>query len=140
MAGVSTNISTDVTAISATELVFGNAFSCAILLNGSVQCQGSNTNCELGDASYQLLYGSQVGVPSKGFLGYPLLPERAVNLTAGSSHACALTHTSAVYCWGLSDVGQTGFLQSFRVCTPTAVPVSALNANQPTKEVYSVLL
>ena len=120
--GVSNNISSDVTALSALSLAFGNAFSCSLSLNGSVRCQGDNSYCQLGVSPASRLYDNP---KSYAFVASPFIPAPVVQITAGSEHACALTNSS-LYCWGSSDFAQTGSLQRDGTCTPTVVPVRTL--------------
>jgi hypothetical protein len=50
---------------------------------------------------------------------------RAVAVTAGYDHACALTATGTVECWGANDVGQLGDGSSTDRAAPVPVPLPA---------------
>ena len=78
-------------------LASGSAFSCAILVDGSVRCWGGNTLGELGNGS-TLTSQSPVAVTSLA---------ATTALAAGEHHACALA-SGQVWCWGANDHGQLG--------------------------------
>jgi alpha-tubulin suppressor-like RCC1 family protein len=85
-----------------TALAAGLAHTCARLDDGSVVCWGDD---RLG----------QLGVPDDGagnaaFTPTPL-DERAVAVSAGAYHTCALLESGAVRCWGWNDYGQLGGME-----------------------------
>jgi hypothetical protein len=78
----------------------GDAFTCVLMNTGAVQCFGSNAAGQLGrgnaislDATPGVVQGLSAG---------------AVAITAGASHACAITPVGDVLCWGLNEFGQLG--------------------------------
>jgi hypothetical protein len=78
----------------------GDAFTCVLMNTGAVQCFGSNAAGQLGrgnaislDATPGVVQGLSAG---------------AVAITAGASHACAITPAGDVLCWGLNEFGQLG--------------------------------
>ncbi len=80
----------------------GSAHTCAVLSNGNVRCWGNNENGELGVLPEQLLIGdapeeipSQVAGLELSFDG-----RRAVQVSAGGFHSCALLEDGNVRCWG----------------------------------------
>jgi alpha-tubulin suppressor-like RCC1 family protein len=87
----------DVIAVSA-----GGEFTCAVESSGAVVCWGASDVGELG-------HGSGFG-PRDGDLvevaGLPVDP--AMSVTAGDAHACAVTDTGELYCWGWNLLGQLG--------------------------------
>jgi len=82
----------------------GGAHTCAILDNGRVLCWGAGNLGALG-------YGNVNDVgdnESPGSVAPVFLGRRAVALTAGEYHTCAILDNGAVRCWGLGDAGQMG--------------------------------
>ncbi len=85
----------------ATAVSAGEAFSCAILVDGGVRCWGSNIHGELGNGSNLT---SQAPVTTSSL-------SNVEALALGSRHACAL-HGGKVSCWGANDHGQLGVTTS----------------------------
>ncbi len=81
----------------------GNAFSCALVSDGSARCWGSGTSGELGNAAK---VDSDDPVKVAFSIAYPW----AADLSAGYSHACAIlangNHTAQ--CWGSNTNGEIG--------------------------------
>ena len=82
-----------------TLIAAGIGFGCHIDGSGNVWCCGNNE------------YGQAGGTPS----GTPVLhPQQVAGVTGatalalGDYHACAVTSSQAVYCWGLNDAYQLG--------------------------------
>ena len=95
----------------------GEFFSCALMVDQSVQCWGSAG--EVGDGT-----GMQSAIP-RGVL----LPEKAISLSAGGTSACAVGVSGAVYCWGHGSAGQLGNGHYLNQNTPVQV-VGISNAIQ----------
>lgn len=74
-------------------------FTCAITSAGTVKCWGWNVDGQLGQGN--------TGYGSNTPLTVPNL-SNVVALSAGNSHACALTSAGSVLCWGANDFGQLG--------------------------------
>jgi alpha-tubulin suppressor-like RCC1 family protein len=95
----------DATAISA-----GAGFTCALRESGRVVCWGDNASGQLGDAA-RASSAEPVEVPGL---------ELSLQVAAGGAerdgslvgHACALTKSFFVYCWGGNRQGQTGQTQA----------------------------
>jgi alpha-tubulin suppressor-like RCC1 family protein len=68
-----------------TTLSVGGSHSCAVTVDGTAKCWGSN-------------YAGQSSVPED--LG------RVTAISAGSSHTCAVTEQGSVRCWGDNDLDQ----------------------------------
>ena len=77
----------------------GQDFVCAVTIAGSALCWGSNSDGELGDGT---TVGRSVPTPVIG------LSSGVTAIGAGSVHACALTASGSVYCWGSNSFGQLG--------------------------------
>lgn len=93
-------------------LVAGGSHSCALNGVGIAKCWGANADGQLGDGS----------VNSDGTVKEVLsLPARAVALTAGARHSCAILEDGAMWCWGGNTLGQLGNGSSDIFVTPVAV-------------------
>ena len=89
----------------------GNAFTCAITLDGAGVCFGANTNGQLGDGTTATKTSPAFISESGSFL----------QLDAGSSHACGILTGGALKCWGKNDRGQLGINSQVDQTTPQAV-------------------
>jgi alpha-tubulin suppressor-like RCC1 family protein len=87
-------LSTGVTAISA-----GYRHTCAVTGAGAVKCWGWNFLGQLGDGT---------NTDSNKPVGVIGLGSGVTAVTADGDHACALTTTGAVKCWGHNSFGQLG--------------------------------
>lgn len=86
----------DLEGTSAVQVVAGNAHACALLEGGTIKCWGSNANGQLGQ-------GNVIGVQYPFTVGSIVLDaagSRAISISAGSFHTCALLDDGAVKCWG----------------------------------------
>ena len=79
----------------------GYHFSCALLITGQVKCWGANGWGQLGNSDLDGFYSSNAPVPVLG------LSSRAVAITSGDLHTCALLDTGGVQCWGANVNGVT---------------------------------
>ncbi|MDX5298109.1 MAG: hypothetical protein LPK85_04065, partial [Gammaproteobacteria bacterium] len=84
-----------------TDIAAGGLGTCAIT-NGEVRCWGENGSGQVGNND---ITNTDLDVPSAAL---DIDGETPVDLTHGGEHACVLTATGKVYCWGESDAGQTG--------------------------------
>ena len=91
-------------AADAVGLSSGQYHTCAALKDGSVRCWGGNSQAALGDGTLteRLAPVKVVGLPGK-----------AVGITAGQWHTCALLQGGGVACWGKNLSGQTGDGKAF---------------------------
>ena len=81
-----------------TDLSIGAHHTCGIIENGSVYCWGRNNFGQLGDNSTE----------DSHLPNYTLIPgnSKAVALTSGLHHTCALMDNNTIYCWGYNGNGQ----------------------------------
>jgi alpha-tubulin suppressor-like RCC1 family protein len=77
----------------------GAVFSCALTTSGAVKCWGSNSNGELGDGT-QTTQFAPVDVAG--------LSSGVTDLSVGWNHACAVTSTGGIQCWGANGGWQLG--------------------------------
>jgi alpha-tubulin suppressor-like RCC1 family protein len=84
----------------------GGEHSCAIAGNGQVKCWGFNDEGQLGIGD-RANRGDAEGEMGQG-LPVAELDGRAVIVSAGRNHTCALLEGGAVKCWGNSDSGRLG--------------------------------
>jgi cysteine-rich repeat protein len=88
-----------------TQLVAGEAHTCALLTTGAVRCWGNGADGRLG-------YGTTTSIgdtESPASAGDVPLGEPAVSLAAGAQHTCAILATGALRCWGNGADGRLGY-------------------------------
>jgi hypothetical protein len=102
----------------------GNGFACAVLTDHSIRCWG--------DQGYGHLGSNDGGTGPHGAVE-PMLASGALPptlaLALGDRHACALSMTNDVNCWGENDDGQLGIGTTSMQSLP--VPATALMALAP---------
>jgi alpha-tubulin suppressor-like RCC1 family protein len=90
----------------------GGGHTCAVRKDGSVWCWGTNNFGQLGVGYF--------GAPVNTALRVQNISD-AVQVSAGTGHACALRVTGQVLCWGLNSEGQLTGDSTF-----STVPIVAL--------------
>ncbi|MCP3974407.1 MAG: hypothetical protein GY720_07935, partial [bacterium] len=85
-------------------LAAGFYHHCALLESGAVRCWGRNDYGQLGYGHVDHIGDNEL--PSSA--GDVSLGGRAVALTAGGDHTCAILDTGNVRCWGRGSYGQLG--------------------------------
>jgi len=83
----------------AARLAAGSSHACAVADDGNTFCWGSNVYRQLGD-------GTQTD--RDGPVRVKALSAKATAIAAGWNHACIITPTAGVQCWGLNEFGQLG--------------------------------
>jgi alpha-tubulin suppressor-like RCC1 family protein len=78
----------------------GDAYACALSSSGAVKCWGSNLFGQLGDGSETESQSTPVEVAG--------LSSNVVSISTGPNHACALTSSGSVKCWGQNTNGGLG--------------------------------
>ena len=96
----------------------GLTSSCAVTMDGSVRCWGSNQWGQLGDG------GTTDRSAPVGVVG---LPAGVQDVTVGGTHACVLTDAGGLLCWGANSSGQLGDRTTEKRQQP--VPVTGLTAD-----------
>jgi alpha-tubulin suppressor-like RCC1 family protein len=91
----------------------GNAHICARKTDGVIACWGDN-------------YGGQLGFGEVPYVLSPTVSSGNLSglkaLTAGLAHACAITSSNTVACWGHNENGQLGLGHTSPVDAPTEIP------------------
>jgi hypothetical protein len=77
----------------------GYSYTCALLDSGTMKCWGANQYGQLADATTT---DRLTPVAVQG------LPEPVESFAAGPYHACAVTESHNLYCWGYNFHGQLG--------------------------------
>ena len=92
----------------AVDVASGEAFTCAVLDDGSVKCWGINSFGQLGIGNTTQM-GDHPGEMGDNLSSVDLGTGRtAVSITAGHEHACAILDNGSVKCWGKIIHGQLG--------------------------------
>ncbi len=79
----------------------GGAFSCGVTIEGRAYCWGWGWQGRLGNGEGSPMYSAPEPVPVSGGLVFS-------SISAGDSHACAVTTDGEAYCWGYGEHGQLG--------------------------------
>jgi alpha-tubulin suppressor-like RCC1 family protein len=82
----------------------GGAHTCALLDNGSVLCWGAGSLGALGYGNVQDIGDNE----SPGSQAPVFLGRKAVAISAGEYHTCAVLDNGTVRCWGFGASGQMG--------------------------------
>jgi alpha-tubulin suppressor-like RCC1 family protein len=85
----------------------GTAQTCAILDTGGVRCWGWGSLGRLGYGNTSDIGDNELpGAAGPVNLG---TGRKAIAISAGGDHTCAILDTGAVRCWGRNDYGQLGY-------------------------------
>ena len=108
----------------AVDISGGEGHTCAVISNGTVWCWGLNDYGQLGNGTQTTAF-TPVRVSSIG----TTLP-KAVSVSAGGAHTCALLADGSVFCWGNNSSGQLGNGASFTNTPPSpAISTTPIQAN-----------
>lgn len=106
-------------------------FTCAVTFGGELGCFGTNGFGELGLGTFE-----HVGDDELPITAGPVFIWAAVkSVAAGGRHACALDDEGGVWCWGMSESGQSGLGSVAHV----AYPEAKVSLGGPAVEVVSGL-
>jgi len=104
---------------------YGGYHTCAVVSDGTVWCWGYNGHFELGRAGFSSGY-SPVPLQVSGIDG---TTRRAISVTAGAYHSCALLSDGTAECWGNNKESEIGAgLTTNFVEVPTAVAANGILA------------
>ena len=93
----------------------GDGFACALTLDGTLYCWGSNYRARQG-------IGDDEGSPSATFPPAAVdTPAKFVDFSLGTGHGCGITTEGELLCWGRSDDGRLGNGELGWTATPVAV-------------------
>src|SRR5437899_210877 len=92
----------------------GGSHSCVLAANGKVKCWGANSSGQLGNGNTT---NASKPVAVSGFTG----GTRAVAISAGDSHSCAVFANGTAKCWGFNGSGQLGNGTTTDASTPVVV-------------------
>ncbi len=123
----STSTAVDVSGLASgvVALSAGSSDTCALTTVGDVKCWGYNDDGELGDGAELLRRSFPVEMTG--------LAAHAATISAAYGHACVVSVSDGVECWGDNQFGQLGDGTTVSRFTPVAVPgmrsdVSAVSA------------
>ena len=100
---------------SAQSLSAGDSHTCALMENGTVRCWGRGQGGRLGNAQTS---DQKTSIQVTGIGGGSA---KAVAVSAGDEHTCALLTTGAIRCWGSNTSGQLGNNSTTASNIPVAV-------------------
>jgi alpha-tubulin suppressor-like RCC1 family protein len=90
----------------------GGRFSCAVLVDGTIDCWGANDGGQLGTG------GSATDFPQPVRVA---IQSSASVISAGELYACAILANGSVQCWGSNLNGQLGTGNTTDSTTPVPV-------------------
>ncbi len=93
------------------KLSIGRGFACA-LSAGSIQCWGENESGQLGVPASEPVWNA--GAPVD-------LPGKAIDVSVGDHHTCAVLEDGSIHCWGSDQRGQLGRNRQAERPIPVAV-------------------
>jgi alpha-tubulin suppressor-like RCC1 family protein len=105
--------------------------TCALIFNGKAQCWGDNSAGQLGNdtTNSTVAPGDFVKVKIANLFTLITPLTKAVNITTGRRHSCALLSNGGVSCWGDNTFGQLGIGSSTVTQLTTASGVPSLTLN-----------
>ncbi len=82
-----------------TQIADGRAHACPVTSIGGIKCWGDNSQQQLGNAGplvFRNVTPVDVALPAGA---------KAIQVTGGDSHSCAIVAGGSVWCWGADDTG-----------------------------------
>ncbi len=99
------------------QMAIGKAHTCALTLAQDVYCWGANNYGQLGNNT-----SIDSMLPIKVNLG----TDKAMLISAGSGHTCAVLQNSTIKCWGRNDLYQLANASTTASLTPTLAVVTGV--------------
>lgn len=96
--------------VGAVGIAAGNSHTCALMLNGEVQCWGQAASGQIGDGTTGVS-GRQENpqlVCASGSAGTCVALGSVISLALGGLHSCALLNDNTIKCWGSDAAQQLG--------------------------------
>ena len=88
----------------------GGGFTCALLVSGDVRCWGSGSNGQLGQGPLISRANPNIGDDETPASFGPVdVGGPSVVVAVGQNHACALSVSGDVRCWGRGSTGRLGY-------------------------------
>jgi alpha-tubulin suppressor-like RCC1 family protein len=120
----------------AKQIVAGGNHTCVLLTEGDVKCWGQNTFGQLG-----LGHTNNIGddeLPSSSGI-VDLGGKKAIEISAGFAHTCAILDDGSIQCWGQNNRGQLGYGNIDNIGDDEAVSsVASFNLmGRAAKKIYS---
>ena len=116
--------------MSAKQTSGGWSRSCAIASDDKAYCWGYNSEGNLGNNS-TANSKVPVAVNTSGVLAGKTIKQ----ISAGSSHTCAIASDDKAYCWGSNDFGRLGNNSTANSRVPVAVNTSGVLAGKTIKQI-----
>ena len=108
------------------QITAGNSYFCVIASDDKAYCWGSNSSGQLGNNS-TINSGVPVAVNTSGVLAGKTIKQ----ISAGSSHTCAIASDDKAYCWGSNSSGELGNNSTINSGVPTHVYAPKENTTIP---------
>ncbi|MCY1018413.1 RCC1 domain-containing protein [Pyxidicoccus sp. MSG2] len=96
----------------AIQLALGGSHTCALMDTGTVKCWGYNAQGQIGNGSSGATFNPVVYDVGLG------AGNKAIQVTAGANHTCALLGSGLIKCWGLGSSGQLGYGNTTQLLSP----------------------
>ena len=117
----------------ATQISSGDYHTCLVLETGAASCWGYNIFGQLGDGT---LTSRLTATTVWGLDGGPK-SAKAVAISAGSDHTCAVLSTGGATCWGNNSVGRLG---NENVVGDSSTPVPVTGIDGSTDATFAVAI
>ncbi|RKG83685.1 RCC1 domain-containing protein [Corallococcus terminator] len=118
----------------AVQLATGLGHTCALLSTGLVRCWGANAFGQLGLGHVRGI-GDDEPITHVGTVN--LGGARALRITAGDQHTCALLTSGRVRCWGANARGQLGYGNLLDLGDDEAPPTDDVPVGAPVQDLVA---